>query len=271
MVGNYFHKRKALAYGIAMSGCGIGTFLLAPVVQLLIEHFSWRGALLILGGFVLNLCVCGALMRPVAGKEDHKNTLEFPEQDFELEVQKPGFEQWSFCSSVIKIWSHECVCRCSQQECNFALMPDFVMFAGSILFMAYGCSPLFVYLVPYALSVGVSHQRAAFLMSVLGVIDIAGNLTFGWLMDRRGLKKYRYVCYLFAVAMDGLCCLFHPVLQSFPLLLPFSFTFGYFDGAYITLIPVVTTDVVGSASLSSALGMVYFLQAIPYLISPSVA
>ncbi|XP_015678514.1 monocarboxylate transporter 12 [Protobothrops mucrosquamatus] len=271
MVGNYFHKRKALAYGIAMSGCGIGTFILAPVVQLLIEHFSWRGALLILGGFVLNLCVCGALMRPIEGKEDHKNMLEFSEQEFELEAQTSGFKQWSFCSPMIKLWSHKCVCHCSQQEYNFVLMPDFVVLAVSILFMAYGCSPLFVYLVPYSLSVGVSHQQAAFLMSVLGVIDIIGNITFGWFTDQRCLKKYRYVCYLFAVAMDGLCCLFLPALQSFQLLLPFSFTFGYFDGAYITLIPVVTADVVGTASLSSALGMIYFLHAVPYLVSPPIA
>lgn len=127
MVGKYFSERKALAYGIALSGSdiftsllfssfsptlshltfhssfrlfhlyvfivflcafftlffkflipsflhsfhvsslgsGIGTFLLAPAVQLLIEFYSWRGALLILGAFVSNLCVCGALMRPL--------------------------------------------------------------------------------------------------------------------------------------------------------------------------------------------------------------
>ncbi|KAF7247475.1 Monocarboxylate transporter 12 [Varanus komodoensis] len=271
MVGNYFNKRKALAYGIAMSGSGIGTFILAPVVQLLIEQFSWRGALLILGGFVLNLCVCGALMRPIVGKEDRENGLEFPEQEFEPEAHKSDFKQWSACSPLVKVWSHKCLCQCSWHEYNFLLMPDFMVLAGSVLFMAYGCSPLFVYLVPYALRVGVSHQQAAFLMSILGVVDIVGNITFGWLTDRRCLKKYRYICYLFAVGMDGLCCLFLPILQSFPLLVPFSFTFGYFDGAYVTLIPVVTADVVGTASLSSALGVVYFLHAIPYLISPPVA
>lgn len=65
MVGCYFRRRKALAYGIAMSGSGIGTFVLAPAVQLLIELYSWRGALLILSAFVANLCVCGALLRPI--------------------------------------------------------------------------------------------------------------------------------------------------------------------------------------------------------------
>lgn len=48
-----------------MSGSGIGTFVLAPVVQLLIDLYTWRGALLVLSAFVANLCVCGALLRPI--------------------------------------------------------------------------------------------------------------------------------------------------------------------------------------------------------------
>ena len=56
-----------------MSGSGIGTFVLAPAVQLLIELYSWRGALLILSAFVANLCVCGALLRPITVREDEAN------------------------------------------------------------------------------------------------------------------------------------------------------------------------------------------------------
>lgn len=181
MVGKYFSRRKALAYGIAMSGSGIGTFVLAPVVQLLIEQFSWRGALLILGGFVLNLCVCGALMRPITLKEDRPS----PEQNCVCRTQKEDCKRASPYSPLAKEWAQTCLCCSLQQEYSFLLMPDFVVLAVSVLFMAYGCSPLFVYLVPYALSVGVSHQQAAFLMSILGVIDIVGNITFGWLTDRR--------------------------------------------------------------------------------------
>ena len=59
------------------SGSGIGTFLLAPAVQMLIEYYSWRGALLILGGFVSNLCVCGALMRPLEPKGDERSVLHY--------------------------------------------------------------------------------------------------------------------------------------------------------------------------------------------------
>lgn len=83
MVGCYFRRRKALAYGIAMSGSGIGTFVLAPVVQLLIELYSWRGALLVLSAFVANLCVCGALLRPITVQEVGEETQSAGEE-------KPG-------------------------------------------------------------------------------------------------------------------------------------------------------------------------------------
>lgn len=73
MVGRYFCERTALAYGIGLSGSGIGTFVLAPLVQLLIDLYSWRGALLVLSAFVANLCVCGALLRPIT-------TLHFKEE-----------------------------------------------------------------------------------------------------------------------------------------------------------------------------------------------
>lgn len=76
--------------------------------------------------------------------------------------------------------------------------------------------------------------------------------------------------FMFAVGMEGLSCLLIPLLRSFTLLVPFSMLYGYFDGAYSALIPVVTSDLVGSSYLSSALGVVNFLHAIPYLVSPPI-
>ncbi|KAM9345405.1 monocarboxylate transporter 12-B-like [Symphorus nematophorus] len=416
MVGRYFNERKALAYGIAMSGSGIGTFILAPAVQMLIEYYSWRGALLVLGGFVSNLCVCGALMRPLkprGGERIWENNMANLEKDcmtteldstdteqvpddcsqveskqleinhlkdtqglliangalknFGLENSKLGQGNIALLSSPslpdpsltdrkiaecilfsnkltetvlgkIKLSDHKlengstvdnlklveimnlknkaaemdakiedsglidakpmdaidadhldnsvssppeplvntktssrgCFCLKSREEFGFLMLPDFLILSVSILFMAYGCSAPVVYLVPYARSVGVGKQQAAFLMSIFGVSGIVGNITFGWITDRKCLKKYRMLSYMVAIGMEGLWCMFIPLLHSFPLLVLFSVVYGYFDGAYVALIPVVTSDVVGSTYLTSALGVVYFLHAIPYLVSPPI-
>ncbi|KAI4790247.1 hypothetical protein KUCAC02_034743, partial [Chaenocephalus aceratus] len=234
MVGCHFGRRRALAYGLAMSGSGIGTFVLAPAVQLLIERYSWRGALLVLSAFVANLCVCGALMQPITAQDDEEDEEEEEEEE---EGEKPGLV--SDAELALKLRESDDIIKCP--ETTIAPPPA-----------------------------QRRDRQAAFLMSILGVLDIVGNVTFGWLTDRRCLKAYRLPCYVLAVAMEGLCCLFVPLLRSFQLLVPFAVLYGYFDGAYVALIPVVISDVVGAPYLSSALGVVYFLHAIPYLLSPPV-
>lgn len=329
MVGSYFSERKALAYGIAMSGSGIGTFILAPAVQLLIEFFSWRGALLILGGLVSHLCVCGALMRPLEGqrgrqkeidlegdkkvdllnvkladvvlnvelsaqerrsvevkqidtdkmmkdrgeKEQAENMLKDGKEQMEADKSGPSDAKQTHSNEELNhrrwsIWS--IIRKPVLREYSFLLIPDFLLLLVSFLFLAYGCSVPFVYLVPYSLSAGVSPQQAALLMSILGVSGIVGTITFGWIADRKCLRPYRVVSYMLAVGSEGLSCLFLPLLSDFSLLVPFSLIYGYFDGAYVALIPVVTSDTVSPTHLTSALGVVYFLHAIPYLISPPI-
>lgn len=67
VVAQYFEKRRAFATGIAVAGSGIGTFVFAPLTQLLIDLYTWRGAVLIIGGLMFNVIVCGLLFRPLGG------------------------------------------------------------------------------------------------------------------------------------------------------------------------------------------------------------
>ncbi|CAN8003264.1 unnamed protein product, partial [Ixodes hexagonus] len=63
IVAYYFERRRSLATGLAVCGTGIGTFLFAPLTIYLLETFAWRGTLLILAGFFLNMVIFGLLMR----------------------------------------------------------------------------------------------------------------------------------------------------------------------------------------------------------------
>ncbi|ELT97404.1 hypothetical protein CAPTEDRAFT_225236 [Capitella teleta] len=65
IVAFYFEKRRAFATGLAVAGNGIGTFILSPLIECLIEEYAWHGTFLILGSFMLNIVVCGALFRPL--------------------------------------------------------------------------------------------------------------------------------------------------------------------------------------------------------------
>ncbi|XP_068607006.1 monocarboxylate transporter 5 [Brachionichthys hirsutus] len=60
----YFKKRLSTAYAVGRSGMGL-TFALAPFTQLLLDLYAWQGAMLILGGLMLNLVASGMLLRPI--------------------------------------------------------------------------------------------------------------------------------------------------------------------------------------------------------------
>lgn len=66
MVGRYFQKRRALAQGLSTTGTGFGTFLMTLLLKYLCAEYGWRNAMFIQGAVSLNLCVCGALMRPLS-------------------------------------------------------------------------------------------------------------------------------------------------------------------------------------------------------------
>ncbi|CAH8572331.1 unnamed protein product [Schistosoma turkestanicum] len=65
VVSVYFDDRRATATGLSIAGTGVGALVFAPMVDMLLNIYTWRGAMIILSGFFLNMIVCGALMRPV--------------------------------------------------------------------------------------------------------------------------------------------------------------------------------------------------------------
>ncbi|GIY91825.1 monocarboxylate transporter 14 [Caerostris extrusa] len=77
-VGFYFDRRRAFATGLAVCGSGVGTFIMAPLVQYLLYAFDWRGTMLILAGIVLNCAFFGALFRPLQVSPPKKDVKEAP-------------------------------------------------------------------------------------------------------------------------------------------------------------------------------------------------
>ncbi|XP_013406716.1 monocarboxylate transporter 9 [Lingula anatina] len=71
IVGQYFHKKRALANSIATVGAGIGSLILPPFLTYLVYLFDYSGQMLIMGAIMLNQVVSGALYRPLAPRRNH--------------------------------------------------------------------------------------------------------------------------------------------------------------------------------------------------------
>ena len=64
----YFERLRSLATGIAVCGSGLGTFIFAPLTDILIQRFGWKGALLVISVIVLGCIVFGAMFRPLVAE-----------------------------------------------------------------------------------------------------------------------------------------------------------------------------------------------------------
>ena len=48
-ISAWFDRRRGLAFGVAMSGVGLGAFVIPQLARVLIDRFGWRGAYIALG------------------------------------------------------------------------------------------------------------------------------------------------------------------------------------------------------------------------------
>ncbi|KAJ0169687.1 hypothetical protein K1T71_014872 [Dendrolimus kikuchii] len=65
IVTSYFVRLRGLANGICMSGSAFGSIILPPVLRYLLETYGLQGAVLILGGIMLNVWAAALLFQPV--------------------------------------------------------------------------------------------------------------------------------------------------------------------------------------------------------------
>ena len=64
IIYEYFDKYKSLASGMTLAGQSVGMIVVGPVCRLLIDHYGWRGAMIILAGITLQGCITAAIMAP---------------------------------------------------------------------------------------------------------------------------------------------------------------------------------------------------------------
>ena len=62
-----------------------------------------------------------------------------------------------------------------------------------------------------------------------------------------------------------------PLAKTYAMLIVYTLLFGIFDGAFVTLIAILTGDIVGSQKLPSALGFLYLVFSVPITTGPLIA
>ena len=158
VVGGWFERRRTLAVGVAVSGIGLGTLLVAPLSAALISEFGWRDAYLVLAGVgTALLLICVVFVRPVPVRPD---VAAMP-------ALLPRLR------SARYMW----------------------LYVGQFLLSVMLFVP-FVHLPAYASSHGSGAVAAAALVGLIGAASIIGRLALGSVADRVGVLRTYQGCFV---------------------------------------------------------------------------
>ncbi|XP_051868271.1 monocarboxylate transporter 2 isoform X4 [Pristis pectinata] len=255
LINQYFTDRRPLANALSSAGECVFLFILTPFHQWLIDSMSWQQALMIISGIHLNICVCGALMRPYHLQKKCQNSAS----SFAATFRKD-----SCCKSL----EHEKI-SASFIDLTLLKQPKFICMIFFGVFSVLGLFIPLIYLVPHAQDIGIEDLKAALLMSCWSVADLIGRLGCGWFANLRLLKSIR-LAVIMTTALSVILLLF-PLAKNYTSLVIFSCVCGFFVGTTMALLVTLITDVLGANKLSSALGLIMFFRTIGCLIGPPLA
>lgn len=277
MLGSYFDKRRPLANGLAAAGSPVFLSALSPLGQVLLQKFGWRGGFLIMGGLLLNCCTCGAVMRPL--EAGMKTKTEKVQDKYEAKEMLPmGGRAGEVISTTdstkkSKKAKKKKKSKKGKKLLDFSIFKNrgFVIYAIAKFIMVLGLFVPTILLVNYAKDIGVPDTEAAFLLSIIGFIDIFARPSCGMLA---GLKWVRpHVTYLFSFAMlfNGLTDIFSAKANTYTSLVIFCIFFGISYGMVGALQFEVLMAIIGSQKFSSAIGLVLLIEAFAVLLGPPSA
>ncbi|XP_069501667.1 monocarboxylate transporter 13-like [Ambystoma mexicanum] len=248
-IPKYFLRRRALALGLALTGNGVSSFLFSPLFQALIDAYSWRGALIILSAVVLNLCICGALLRPIPALENASRHLK--------ELQQP-----SKCALFLRKLA-------SVFDLSLFRNRGFLVYSVGMLLIGTGYFVPYVHLVPHGKDLGLSNYEAAFLMSVTALADAASRLFSGCFADLKLLTSAHLL--VLWNSTTGLSLLLLPLAETFPSVMALGLIYGLSAGAFAPLIFAVLPDLVAIERVTSAVGLGLMVMSLGGLLGPPLS
>ncbi|XP_019959162.2 monocarboxylate transporter 13 [Paralichthys olivaceus] len=279
MLGLYFERRRPMANALASTGECILTFILTPLFQLLIDTYSWRGALLILGALQLNLCMCGMLLRPLRATAYGTRVNEVKAVETEELRISDGSDQSTVkvCLEDPEEITNSKDSKTADLRTKILRYVDYTLIANA-QFMVYSMFGVFaalgffapaLFLVPYARSKGIEEYQAAALMSISAVLDVFGRVFFGWVANLRLVETVQQLTA--TVILLGSVLLLCPLASSFPELAAFSAAYGLVYGATVSIHITVLAEVVGVRRFGSALGFFMLIRSSGGLLGPPIA
>jgi len=142
-----------------------------------------------------------------------------------MPLKEPGNKSW-----LAKIGVSKETRQTISEVMDFRLLLDivFILFGLSNLLTSMGFIVPSIFFPNIGLCLGFEKHESFWLISVLGISNSVGRVVFGFIADMKCVN--RLILYNTVRVISGICSLFSVLLWTFPLLMCYSFIFGFLDG-----------------------------------------
>ncbi|XP_038071091.1 monocarboxylate transporter 13-like [Patiria miniata] len=306
-VALHFKKGYKTANALAYSGCGTGKMAAPPLIQLVLDSFGLRGAVLIVSAIMANIVVFSALFRKPRtdwkSGPDHRAIIdqltERQEADFqtvhanglaEMASESDGTSDDSDATVNHETHAEEgqsnvyTTHNISRHASKLKLNPIRKMWSRlglSVFRKSYRFSllcllafistiPYFgadLFIIPRAESIGVALSSAAFLLSLNGIGGLLGRLVNGLFISCK--LSAEIVCSICAAGAGVSVLLLNA--DNYVCLSVASFLLGLFTGVFYAVAIVLIRRYVGCKRFSVCLGIYYAFVGAGGLFGPVAA
>jgi MFS family permease len=244
LISRWFRARRGRAMGYAYLGLGLGGVVSPPLLNMFVRNFGWRHALEITGALILTvLFPVGFWITRSAPAEMGLNPDGIP----------PSSNSNEDLDGPVS-----CGISAAVRTANFWLI-----LVGATLVIG-AINAVIQHFILVLEDYGYSSTSAARYSSILLASSLGARLLVGHFVDRFNKKNTMALFYLLLGGAIPLLCVAHRPVAA----LAFAVVFGFAMGADYMLIPLVTAECFGIASLGKLLALIIMGYSIGQWVAP---
>lgn len=195
VVPAYFvgHRRQKIAVAIASCGTGVGTFVFSPIIQYLYATYGWKNLFIVLAGIAMQCSSTGLLYRPLPSISLTKSEMSKEEKAAD----------WRFLKNT-----------------------SFYVIHMGFFLTTFGDSVIYGHFGEFALTLGFTTDKGAYLYSVIGISVMILKLLQGVALDSKVSTSLPIKLAIFFFLLGGLATALLFTSQEYMMLLMYSALFG---------------------------------------------
>lgn len=184
----------------------------------------------------------------------------------DLPDSKPGM---SVCPPCLRLPSSMSDTLADMLDMELLKNPAFALIcASNVIGMMGFCIP-FMYIADSAVLKGIDKDKAAFLLSLIGITNMLGRLLFGWLSDLPQIN-----CLLLnnlSLCLSGVAVVLMPFCSSYSTTVAACMIFGLIVAAYILLTSIILVELFGLDNLTNSFGLLSLCRGAACMVGPPLA